>query len=118
MTNSIKIEVTALIGSKLCVSAEDAQKVFKKIEPFLKSGERVVVSFKNATLIVSLFLHIVIGQLYRDYSEETIKNQIIVEGLDTSDQDLLNRVIENAKKYYKQPQEYNSAWEEEVDDEK
>ena len=50
MNNQIKLKVTDLIGSPLCISTEDGQKVFSKIEYFMKDGKQVTVSFENVTL--------------------------------------------------------------------
>ncbi len=113
MKNQIKIKVADLIGSPLCISAEDGQKVFEKIEKLVNAGKKVTISFENVTMLISLFLNVAIGQLYGSCSEDAIRTQLKVEGLSSDDMELLKRVVDNAKKYYSNPKSYDNAWLEE-----
>lgn len=117
MSDQIKIKVADLIGSALCISAEDGQKVFGKIEELMKAGKQVTISFENVTMLISLFLNIAIGQLYGSFSEESIRAQLKVEGLSSDDMELLKRVVDNAKKYYSNKKSYDDAWLEEDNNE-
>ncbi len=117
MSESIKIKVTDLIGSPLCISAEDGQKVFDKVAKLLSERKSVTVSFENATMLISLFLNVAIGQLYDSFSEEAIRAQLKVEGLSSDDMELLKRVVDNAKRYYSNKESYDNAWLEEDDNE-
>ncbi|HPM00741.1 MAG TPA: STAS-like domain-containing protein [Candidatus Cloacimonadota bacterium] len=113
MSNQIKIKVADLIGSPLCISAEDGQKVFDKVEHLVKTGKQVTVSFENVSMLISLFLNVAIGQLYNSFNEETVRAQLKVEGLSSDDMELLKRVVDNAKKYYSNKKSYDDAWQEE-----
>jgi len=117
MSKSIKIKVTDLIGSPLCISAEDGQKIFDKVAKLLKDGSQVTISFENVTMLISLFLNVAIGQLYGSFSEEDIRSQLKVEGLSSDDMELLKRVVDNAKRYYSNKESYDDAWLEEDDNE-
>lgn len=117
MSNQVKIKITDLIGSSLCISAEDGQKIYEKIVNLLDAKKNVNISFENVTMIISLFLNISIGQLYGKYSEDFIKSNIKVEGLFDDDLELLKRVVDNAKKYYSNRESYDTAWMEEEDNE-
>jgi hypothetical protein len=74
----LKIKVPDLIGSPLCISAEDGQKVFEKVEPLLKEGKPIIISFEGTDLIVAIFLNVAIGQLYGSFSEEEVRSLIQV----------------------------------------
>ena len=113
MRENIKIKVTDLIGSPLCISEEDGQKIFDKVAKLLHEGSQVTISFKNATMLISLFLNVAIGQLYGSFSEDIVRNQLKVEGLSNDDLELLKRVVDNAKKYYSNKESYDNAWLEE-----
>ena len=117
MNDQIKIKVADLIGSSLCISAEDGQKVFGKVEQLVKDGKQVTISFENVTMLISLFMNVAIGQLYGSFSEETIRAQLKVEGLSSDDMELLKRVVDNAKKYYSNKKSYDDAWLEEDNNE-
>ncbi len=110
MNDQIKLKVADLIGSTLCISAEDGQKVFGKVEQLVKGGKQVTISFENVTMLISLFMNVAIGQLYGSFSEETIRAQLKVEGLSPDDMELLKRVVDNAKKYYSNKKSYDNAW--------
>ena len=116
MTNRILIKVADIIGSPLCISADDGQKIFDKIEPLLKNGERVTISFDRVNMLISLFLNAAIGQLYGSFSEEEVRNLVEVEGLNEEDLELVKRVVDNAKKYYANPKGYDEAWDAEEDE--
>lgn len=118
MSDRITIKVADLIGSPLCISAEDGQKVFEKVESLLKTGKQVTISFDRVTMLISLFLNVAIGQLYGSFSEGEVRSMVQVEGLSGDDMELLKRVVDNAKKYYANPKGYDAAWhDEEGDDE-
>lgn len=113
MNNRIIVKVVDLIGSPLCISAEDGQKVFDKVLPLLKDGKPVTISFDHVSMVISLFLNVAIGQLYGSLNEDEVRALIKVEGLSGDDMELLKRVVDNAKKYYSNPKGYDAAWQEE-----
>lgn len=113
MSERITIKVADLIGSPLCISADDGQKVFEKVESLLRSGKKVMISFDSVTMLISLFLNVAIGQLYGTFSEEEIRSMVKVEGLSSDDLELLKRVVDNAKRYYANPKGYDAAWQDE-----
>jgi len=110
MTEKITIKVVDIIGSNLCIASEDGQKVFDKTVPLLKAGKHVVISFDGISILISLFLNAAIGQLYNEFLEEEIRAQLEVTGLASDDMEILQRVVENAKRYYANPKEYDRAW--------
>jgi len=116
MEKPIVIKVADLIGSPLCISAEDAQKVFDKVESLIKDSKAVIISFDHVSMLISLFLNIAIGQLYGSFSEDEIRAKLKVDGLSGDDMELLKRVVDNAKRYYANPQKYDAAWQSEGDE--
>ncbi|KAF1082366.1 MAG: hypothetical protein GQF41_1087 [Candidatus Rifleibacterium amylolyticum] len=115
MNNPVTIKIADLIGSSLCISAEDGQKVFEKIKPLIQEGRTVVVSFERVTMLISLFLNAAIGQLYGTFSEEEIRARVNVNGLADDDLEMLKRVVDNAKRYYANPKDYDAAWSQDKD---
>ena len=117
MNEQVTIRVADIIGSDLCISGEDGQKVFEKLVPLLKDGKQVIISFEQTTTIISLFLNATIGQLYNEFSEDVLRSGLQVTGLADDDLEMLKRVVDNAKKYYANPKGFDQAWETEVEDE-
>lgn len=118
MSKPISIRVADIIGSSLCISAEDGQKVFDKIKPVIEEGKKVIVTFERVTMLISLFLNASIGQLYGTFTEEEIRSHVEVAALAKEDLEILKRVVDNAKKYYSNPKGYDDAWDLEDDEDK
>ncbi len=116
MDKPITIKVADLIGGPLCISAEDGQKVFDKVEALFKDDKSVIISFDRVNMLISLFLNVAIGQLYGSFSEDEIRAKLQVDGLSGDDMELLKRVVDNAKRYYANPKQYDDAWRNEEDE--
>lgn len=104
MAGIIEKSVYQIVGSDICVEAEDGKKVYDVICEFLKQKKKLVLSFLNVTMLTSAFLNTAIGLLYKDFSEEDVKEYLKVADLAPTDTALLKRVVETAKMYYKNPE--------------
>jgi hypothetical protein len=101
---SITINIVNTVGDSFCVAAEDGQKVFELIIKVLAEGRKVTLSFLNVEMLTTAFLNTAIGQLYRDFPEETVREKLKVENLTQSGLVSLKRVVDTAKLYYKDPE--------------
>lgn len=102
--DEVKINIVNAIGDSFCVEAEDGQKVFDLISKALKDDRKVCLSFVNVEMLTTAFLNTAVGQLYRDFSEEFIKEKLAVEEISQSGLVSLKRVIDTAKLFYKDPE--------------
>ena len=116
MDEPIPAKVLAIVGGPLCVSASDGQRVFEKIVPLLREGRKVSLSFQGVETLISAFLNAAVGQLYGEFSEERIRELLSVRDMSPDDLAILKRVVENAKRYFANPQAYDEAWKAEVGD--
>lgn len=98
------INIVNTVGDSFCVEAEDGQKVFELIKKALSEKRSVTLSFLNVEMLTTAFLNTAVGQLYRDFSEEFIKENLKVENLTNSGIVSLKRVVDTAKLYYKDPE--------------
>ncbi len=98
------INIVNTVGDAFCVEAEDGQKVYELITKVLTEGRNVTLSFLNVEMLTTAFLNTAIGQLYRDFPEEIIREKLRVENLSQSGLVSLKRVIDTAKLYYKDPE--------------
>ena len=118
MNQPVNVRVHDLIGSPLCVSADDGQRLHDKIAPLLEENIPVTLSFKGVDTIISAFLNAAIGQLYGEFPEEHVRELISFEDLSADDHELVRRVVENAIIYFTHMDEFDRAWQEELwDDE-
>ncbi len=117
MADEIVVRVFDIVGSPLCVSADDGQAVHDKIAPLLRDSRQVVVSFERVETLISAFLNAAIGQLYGEFPEERIRELLSVRDMTSEDLTILKRVVDNAKVYFKNRKQFDQAWKEEVGDE-
>lgn len=103
MDNST-INIVNTVGDSFCVEADDGQKVFELIKKVLVENRKVTLSFLNVEMLTTAFLNTAIGQLYRDFSEDLIRENLKVENLSQSGLVSLKRVVDTAKLYYKDPE--------------
>lgn len=112
----ITISVFELVGSPLCVASDDGQKVHDQIAKGIRD-RNVVLSFKNVTGLTSAFLNAAIGQLYGSLDPQVIRNRLKVVDMPPEDLQLLRRVVETAKAYFKDPKRFDKAVREVLGDE-
>lgn len=101
--DKFRLNVINVTGEKFCTEPEDGQKVFEQIDKAFKENKFVVVSFMNIEMLTTAFLNTAIGQLYRDYSEEIIREKLSVEQMTPAGLVSLKRVVDTAKIFYKNP---------------
>ena len=117
MNQPITVRVYDIVGGPLCVSTEDGERLREKLSPLLKAARPVVVSFERVDTIISAFLNAAIGQLYGELSEDHIDRLLTIRDISDDDDEVLRYVIDNAKAYFNNPDEFDRAWREELGDE-
>ncbi len=99
----MNIEIKSLVGDS-CVTSEDGQHVYNEIYPKLKSGESVCLNFSGVRVFASPFFNFAIGQLLKDLEPEDLNQLLKVEKIKADGLLVWQRVVENAKEYYKNPE--------------
>lgn len=117
MPGSIKVSVFGIVGSSLCVASSDGHEVYERLNTAFEAERKVTLSFHNVTALTSAFLNAAIGQLYGTFSEDKIQSSLEMENMEKDDEDLLERVVENAIEYFKDPERFNQAIRETLNDE-
>jgi hypothetical protein len=100
----ITINIVNIIGDVYGVEAEEGQKVFELIAKAFTDKKKVLLSFQNIEMLTTAFLNTAIGQLYKDFSEGFIKENLKVSDISNSGKVALKRVVDTAKLYYKDPE--------------
>jgi hypothetical protein len=106
MDKPITLNIFEIVGSEYCVAADDGQKVHDQIVRALKNDLKVKISFNNIERLTSAFLNVAIGQLYGEFPEELLRSNLSVTDIEPDDLDLLKRVIDTAKLYFKDPERF------------
>ena len=115
MNNALTIRVNEVVGH-LCVASDDGQLVHNRVAAALRERQRVVLSFLNVQSLTSAFLNAAIGQLYSSFTEEQIRAGVRIEDMEQDDLRLLQRVVETAKAYFKDPKRFKDATKEVLGD--
>jgi len=97
----IKIIIFVQISSSAAVSTDDGGLLFERIVKVLENDARVILDFHNIELITSTFLNAAIGQLYSKYDSPLLRKHLKVKNLANEDLNLLKKVVDRAKDYFK-----------------
>lgn len=118
MTERIKLKIYDILGGPIWVAAEDGQKVYEKIKAAFAANHAVDLSFAQKENLITAFLNASIGQLYSgDYSDDFLNENLGFVDIEDSDRELLQRAVNNAKRYFSNRSGYDQAWGEVVDEE-
>ena len=96
----IKIYIVNIIGDTRAMLPEDGQKVFEVIVKAFNDKKKVMLSFQNIEMLNTAFLNTAVGQLYKDYTEDFIKENLRVSDISESGKVALKRVVDTAKLFY------------------
>jgi hypothetical protein len=116
MKTNLELSLYEIVGTPLCVASDDGQKVYDRLAAALEEGRSITLSFHNITTLTSAFLNAAIGQLYGKFTEEQIRALLKVRDMPPDDMALLKRVVETAKQYFKDPQRFDQAVREAMED--
>lgn len=117
MNAPVKIRVFEVIGANIGVSSEDGGAVFDKLQVALKAGQYVDLDFTGIDMLISAFLNAAVGKLVEHLSIEEIHKHISFSGMEEGDRELLDKVLENAVRYYADPDRFRKLLEMEDADE-
>lgn len=117
MSENIQISMFKVVGSPFCVASDDGQKIYDLLDTALKANRAVSLSFHNVTALTAAFLNAAVGQLYGTFSEEHIRSLLKIKDAVPDDISLLERVVDNAKLYFKDPNRYKQIIQEVLEEE-
>lgn len=109
MNTNLELSIFEIVGSPVYVSAGDGEKVYVRLTSAFKAKRHVTLSFCNVTVLTPTFLNTAIGQLYGTYRENDIDDLLVVQDMQPDDLELLKRVVETAKLYFKDPVRFDLA---------
>lgn len=99
---SATVEVSKLAGNT-CITVDQGEPIFVAVHKLLTGGESVVLDFSGVSVCASPFLNSAVGRLLKDFSPEDLERKLTVQELTPVSMALLRRVIENSRRYYRDP---------------
>ncbi len=98
----MELRIFDLIGPR-CIVGDDGQKIYDEIHGPLLQGENVTLDFEGVTQFASPFFNFAVGQLLKDIKQPEFSSLLKIENLNQTGTQVIKRVIENAEKFYDDP---------------
>jgi hypothetical protein len=102
------IAVKELVGEN-AMTLDDGEAVFRLIHAPLVRGETVELDFNGVEIFASPFFNAGIGRLLADLQPDILNTLLKVQHISALGDNILRRVIENAKEYYAASPEQRQA---------
>lgn len=100
--------VRDVVGSELCISSNNGEKVFDALKSAISQGKKVRLSFENIKSLSASFLDSAIGQLYNGEIQGDIDEKLSFEDISPGRRLVTERAIREAKAYYSDPEGYSA----------
>ncbi len=98
---SLTIKLNDLISCQKGITPDEGQPVYDKLIASLQEGQKIVLDFKGVEILTTAFLNVAIGNLYKDYNSERLRELLSFENLDDATARRIKKVTDNAKEFYK-----------------
>lgn len=85
---------------RFCVAASDGEELYEQLMPLLTSAQEIRLDFEGVTGFASPFFNAAIGKLLKDFRPEQLRGLLHFEHLAPAGEDVIRRVIENARTFY------------------
>lgn len=98
---AIIIKVREFLNNPLAVSTDKAENIFMQCKDIIENDGNIILDFDDVKLVITAFLNISIGKLYGlNFDFKTIDKKIEFQNASPSIKKMIDKVIENSKKYY------------------
>ena len=72
----VKILLRDKVTDNMAVTPIEGQPIYEQIVEFLNSGDTIELDFSDLQICTTAFLNVIIGNLYKDYTSELLKEKI------------------------------------------
>lgn len=94
------LHIESILGDVNGVEAEDGQQIYDLIIQAFFESKKVILSFDNMEILSDEFLESAVGQLYKNYSHNEIKENLLIEDISFTGKVALKRIVDRAKDIY------------------
>lgn len=94
---TLVLNIYNIVDNASCLSAEDGEKVHVLLEEAIENNQKVILSFQNVETLADPFLEAAIGQIYRDYDKDLVKELIEITDISLTGKVSLKSVVTAAK---------------------
>lgn len=112
---SMFLNVAEKIDSPSALTQEQGNIIYENIVSAFEKNEQIILDFVDIESMISPFLNNAIGRLYGKYSSEEIAGLLEFKNFPVTKKSTLNLVISNAKKFYKNKEQFQNLAKEVID---
>lgn len=107
----VNLIVKDIIGSQIAMATEAGDKVFNTIYSYLKQTTNVTLDFSNISILTTAFLNAALGQLYgeKTFTSEFLNEHLKIVNVQDEDKALFPIVIQRAKEYFKNREDFEDS---------
>lgn len=101
------IKIDSMITLHQGVTPDEGKPINEEIRKYIELNESVEIDFSGVELMTTAFLNIVIGDLYKDYSSETLRSMLKITNVEDGDARRIKKVTDTAKLFYHNEEAFN-----------
>lgn len=91
------------------ITPDEGEVIFNMLVKSFTSNERVLLDFQGVEMLTTAFLNVMIGNLYKDYSSDQLKEFLDFVNLTEGIASRIKKVTANAKLFYRDEEKYNKT---------
>lgn len=109
------LNVEKLIDNPSALTREQGEIVYNQIVSLLNAGNNVILDFHDIESIITPFLNVSIGKLYENFSSDELQEKLKITNIPEMTIKKFQIVIDNAKSYYSDKNNFENAVKKEID---
>ena len=94
------IKIDSLITLHQGVTPDEGKPINEQIRTLIEKGKVVEIDFSDVELMTTAFLNVVIGDLYKDYSSDKLREKLRIKNISEDDARRIKKVTDTAKLFY------------------
>lgn len=110
----VTIKLNDYISCNKGIMPSEGEPIYAMIIAAFNSGSKVLLDFQNVDMMTTAFLNVVIGNLYKDYNSDQLKEKLSFANLTSSAAVRIKKVTDNAKLFYKDEKAFTQTVEEAI----
>lgn len=111
----VQINIKERIDSPSALTREQGKIIYDYIVELLDENKSVVLDFSEIESLITPFLNVAIGKLYEKYTSAELQESLKIINIPIGKTSSFKMVIENAKKYYCNQEQFNNIIKDVID---
>jgi hypothetical protein len=113
---TITIKVNELVSCNKGVTPDEGKVIYDMLIEAFNEGKQVILNFSGVEMMTTAFLNVAIGNLYKTYTSEQLKEMLKFEKVSEMTAFRIKKVTDNAKEFYKNQEEFSQTVKEVLDE--